>query len=362
MTMLEEPRMQLTNQNQFGRATWPGHQQMSLPGLGEGGLEQMRLFDTNRAGPANVYSMNPSRDAADWRDQDKQVPLNAEQQEIVDDEDYTVRGEFFEFPVGQDDREHMAYGGAHQETISDTKERGTYLGHEEYPAQPNVGLQFRDLQTGGDGYSQSEWWTPNSEDGRLGTEVGRIQFHEDDWGPNVDYAEINPLYQGRGFSRDALTEVAGGLEPGEGIMHAGSFTSAGSGAFQKKGIPTVDQIEGGYDDWVEGLEVDDDEVMDMARDQFPDEDWDGPDPPMSLADELRAEMNYDRQQDPDNRSMFREGLEEMQSQVLAKLPGRRGAFAQGGWKPERKFARNEELPGMPQKYAGGQDFDYTRGR
>ncbi|MCA1781927.1 MAG: hypothetical protein LC679_07055 [Intrasporangiaceae bacterium] len=165
MTMLEEPRMQLTNQNQFGRATWPGHQQMSLPGLGEGGLEQMRLFDTNRAGPANVYSMNPSRDAADWRDQDKQVPLNAEQQEIVDDEDYTVRGEFFEFPVGQDDREHMAYGGAHQETISDTKERGTYLGHEEYPAQPNVGLQFRDLQTGGDGYSQSEWWTPNPEEG-----------------------------------------------------------------------------------------------------------------------------------------------------------------------------------------------------
>lgn len=345
------------NNSQF-RVRYPTHHQLELPFEGSENLntgpEQMRMFDTHRAGPANVYAANPSMDTADWGDQDREVPLSDEGREMVDDEEFTLSGEFFQFPVGQADREFMAYGGAHQEKLTETKDVGTYLGHDAYPGRTNPGMQFGDLtpEADGDDYrgeASQSYFTDE------GTEVGRVQWHDDEWGPNVDYAEINPLYRGRGFSREAIAGFAEdrSMEGEGGIVHAGSYTAAGSGAFHAKGIPTIDDIEHGYDDWVGGLDPDDEFVRDVAAARYPEEDWNSPNAPQSFLDEIREEARGEMRDDPDNRMMFRENLEDMQSQVLANLPGRRGAFAQG-WKPKfptRGF--NDEFPGMPQKYTGG---------
>ena len=337
------------NRRQF---SGPQYEQLALPGMGRG-TEQMRLFDTHRAGPANVYARNPSLDAVDWRDEDREVPLSEEGIELVEDEEHEIRGEFFEFPVSRPDREFMAYGTAHHEKIGQTHDEGTHLGHDAYPEKTNPDLRFSDLHEDGFDYDQRQWFTDE------GTMVGKINYHEDDWGPNVDHAEINPLYRGRGFSRDALRTVAGGLEPGEGIMHAGSFTTAGAGAFHAKGIPTEDDIERSFDEWVYGMEPDEDEVLMMAEDRYPEEDWRSPDAPQSYLDEIRTDLIESRRDDPDTRMMFRENLEEMQSQVLGSLPGgRKSAFTQG-WKPKfptRGFA--EELPGMPKPGISSDDWRY----
>ena len=337
----------------------PQYEQLSLPGAGRG-TEQMRLFDTHRAGPANVYAANPSLDASDWRDADREVPLSEEGIELVEDDEHEISGEFFNFPTGRSDREFMAYGGAHHEKIGQTADEGTYLGHDAYPEKVNPDLRFSDLSEDGFDYDERQWFTDE------GTMVGKINYHEDDWGPNVDHAEINPLYRGRGFSRDALKTVAGGLEPGEGVMHAGSFTTAGHGAFQAKGIPTEDDLERGFEDWVQTREPDEEMVTDLSLDRLqnfhPDQPWDDVD---QWTDEMRElefetrsgveeDLRHEMRDDPDARMEFRGNLEEMQAQVLGSLPGggRKASFAQG-WKPKgptRGF--DEELPGMPQKYTG----------
>lgn len=354
------------NNNQFqGRATYPSHQQLQLPFEGSenvgGGSEQMRLFDTHRAGPANVYAMNPSADVGDWRDVDRDVALEPEEEEVVfgaHDEDYVppgMDGQFFEFesPPESEERHYLANQGAHQRSISESKQSGTYLGHDEYPSKVRPDLGFGDLEEEIGDYDERRWVTDE------GTEVGKIRFHEDDWGPNVDYAEINPMYRGRGFSRDALTKVAGGLEPGEGIMHAGSFTMAGSGAFHAKGVPTEHDIESGYEDFSEQRReemFDPDTVRERAAEIYPDEDpdfWDSDDADPYLHDARSELLGEFQDREPELRMEFRDNLEEMQSQVLANLPSsRKGAFVEG-WKPKFPTSgKAEELPGMPQKYTG----------
>lgn len=339
------------------KANYPQSQQLALPGLGQD-VEQMRLFDTRRAGPANIYAMNTSPDASDWRDKDIAVPLGEEQQAIVDDDEYTVSGEFFEFPIGLDDREFMAYGSAHNQEIQRTQREGTHLGHENYPERTNPGLQFSDLLEDSDGWAEASWWTPGQ------TEVGRVDFHEDRWGPNVDHAEINPLYRGRGFSREAIPDFAANLEPGAGIVHAGGYTDAGRGAFHAKGIPTETDIEYGFADFVEQMDVDEDEVTDFAMDRLRSYHGDAADlDPSEWTEDMGIDYQHFREtaeesireqaaDDSYTESMYREQLEDMQEQVLANLPtSRKGAFM-SGWKPEHKTGRQEELPGMPSKYTG----------
>ena len=336
------------------RFSGPQYEQLAMPGMGRG-TEQMRLFDTHRAGPANVYAANPSLDAADWRDVDREVPLSEEGIELVEDDEHEIQGEFFEFPVGRSDREFMAYGTAHHEKIGQTHEEGTHLGHDAYPEKVNPDLRFSDLSDSNMNYDEREWYTDE------GTMVGKIEYHEDDWGPNVDHAEINPLYRGRGFSGDALKTVAGGLEPGEGVMHAGSFTSAGSGAFQKKGIPTEDDLERGFGDWVAGLDVDEDDVLNEAEMRYPDEDWSSDDAPQSFLNEIRQDLVEARFDDPDMRMQFRENLEELQAQTLQSLPGtssRKGAFVEG-WKPKGPTrGTQEKFAGMPEPSIASDDWRY----
>ena len=138
-------------------------------------------------------------------------------------------------------------------------------------------------------------------------------------------------------------------------MHAGSFTQAGHGAFQAKGIPTEDDIERGFDDYLEQRisSIDDEEVRHHLEVAYPDEDWDSSDAPWSLAEGIQRELADEYRQDPMQRDMYREDLESMQAQVLENLPdSRRGAFAQG-WKPKYPTrGKQEEFEGLPQKYIG----------
>lgn len=347
------------------RAQYPSTQQLALPDLG-GPPEQMRLFDTRRAGPANIYAMNPSLDASEWRDKDVVVPLGEEGQALVDDDEFTVSGEFFEFPTGRSDREFVAYGSAHREDLKRTQEEGTYLGHEEYPGRVNPGLQFSELLedegAAERSYGQSvSWYTPEGD-----TEVGRVEYDMGQWGPQVAYAEINPLYRGRGFSREAIPQFASRLGPGDGVVHAGGFTAAGDAAFHAKGIPTETDLDQGFYEFVGDLEPDEDDVVDFAMDRL--RTMYGPTAVEADSSEWSEDMvdDYDHllvtsaqllqddlQNDPTIQETYRENLELMQEQVLANLPtSRKGAFM-SGWKPEHKTGRQEELPGMPLKYTGG---------
>ena len=299
------------NRNQF---QGPRTQQLPLPGMGS--PEQMRLFDTHRAGPASIYGLNPATDASDWTDQDKQVarePADLERLDEGDDEEPVMRGEFFDFPLSQEDQDFVTFAPAHTREMGRQRDAGTYLGHDEYPTKASPEVQFGDLLTDGDGWGEASWHT------REGSLVGKVGFHEDRWGPQVEHAEINPLYRGRGFSARAIPEFAANLEEGQGIVHAGGFTPAGARAFQAKGIPTETQIDQAFNDFL-------------------------------FTSEESGDLDLD---DMDSlEETFRGNLEVMQDQVLKNLPtSRKGAFAKG-WRPEYKFGRQEELPEMPPKYSG----------
>lgn len=295
--------MAIVNSRQFGYG--PDTHQLSLPGLGDGD-EQMRLFDVRNSGPANVYTANTASDATNWRDRDIPVELDEDEREIVNDDfGYSVPGNFFEFEVGEPDRAHIAAGRAHGRTEVEAIREGNYLGADAYP-RLDTGLQFEDLYNeAGYGWHNERVWTSPS-----GTEVGKVRWHEDEWGPNVDAAEINPGFQGRGFSREAMRVVAEEAHEEGQIIHAGSFTDAGAGAFHRKGIPTERDLERGFEDYAEAV----------------------------FSEDPGA---YDPEFEREN---FKDLAVEMQGQALAALPSRRGSFDQG-WKPKPLTGKQEKLPG-----------------
>lgn len=348
--------MPALNRRQF----YPTQQQLALPGLAAEAPEQMRLFDTHRAGPANVYAANPAADASQWQDRDRTVPVTEDEHAIIEDEDYALRGEFSTFPIGREDREFIAYGGAHQRAFQQSRDDGTYLGHDAYPAKTNPDVQFSDLQH--DDYEDTQWWT----DG--GTLVGEVAWHEDEWGPYVNTAEINPMYRGRGFTREAIPDFARRrAEDTPGIVHAGSYTEDGTRAFHAKGIPTTSDIEEGYDAYVDDMDIEPDteSLVEMLADSEVGSDrgwdWNAPESEWSREQETAFSEEYDRAVEDERenfryegyaREDYRESLEAMQEQVLANLPSSRtGQFAAGWagpWKPKGPASgRNEKLPGMP---------------
>ena len=341
------------NRNQF----YPSQQQLAIPGLDQ--PEQMRLFDTRRAGPANVYTANPSPNAADWKDRDLSVDLSTEGQEILDDESYEVQGRFSTFPLGEDARAYVAYGQAHGDAIRASRDDGTYLGHDAYPERVHPDLRFGDLdvEDASLGEDITRWNAPD------GTVVGEVDWEPDRWGPYVNTAEINPLYRGRGFTREAIPDFAGiASEYTRGIVHAGSYTDAGAGAFHAKGVPTTSDIERGYEDYVD-REVSEIPVESLKQDALENMrggevgldqgwDWEAPEDTWSSAqrDALGHEVEYltgyfreSMLDDPETTEQYLDQLEGMQEAVLSKLPGRRSAFEQG-WKPQAKFGRQEEFP------------------
>lgn len=334
----------------------PSIQQRTLPGLGQ--AEQMRLFDTQKVGPANVYRANTSPEATDWRDQDVPTQLSPRKQKELDDDEYGVLGQFFRFPLGPEARSHVVHGSVHTRTLREAKEDGTYLGHDAYPERVHPDLTVDDLENddygddewteqfrGQSSTEQTNWFAPD------GTLVGRVEHHDDEWGPQVDHAEINPLYRGRGFARDNIAEFAdmyaGG---GRGIVHAGGYTADGSKAFHARGIPTETDIEYMYDAWRENLDVDQDDLEELIDIQLYDQgrNPDSPEEREAIRDaaESRLRENYRDGGGPHSREVFLDTLEESQEHVLANIPGRRSAFMDG-WKPKRVRGTNVELPGMP---------------
>jgi len=227
-----------TNPVQF-----PKRYQPQLPGTQDEVSGQMPLFGVRNAGPANVYSRIDSPDARDWTSDQPSVPLIKDEKRILgydpDDpgapgyDEYgdmgSTSGQFFEFtsPAGSSERQHEAYKIAHEQAI---QEQST-LGYDAYPKKVNPDMAFRDLysEEGDWGLGQRDYYTPE------GTLAGRVDYEEGTFGPHVNYAEINPLYKGRGWSKDAMMDF---MSDAEGIVHAGDFTNAGAGAFEKKGIPT----------------------------------------------------------------------------------------------------------------------------
>lgn len=330
------------------RLTGPQFQQLQLPGTEDGpDDEQMRLFETHRAGPGSLYALNPSPDASEWRDVDREVPLEEDEREILEEEGDINRGEFYNFysPAHSQEREFLANQGAFGRSREAFEQAGTYLGEEKFPDQPRPDLQFRDIYSD-EGYGERTWSTDE------GTEVGKVSYHDDAWGPYVETAEINPLYRGRGFSREAITEFAGGLEPEEGVVHAGSYTPAGAGAFHAKGIPTVRDIETAFESHIRDT-LDEEQVTELARENRPDLPWDTEDSATLSRNErwamddvietTRDRLTQDMYSDDYAQEEFRDHLYDMQEQVLSRLSESRVGSFLSGWKPEAKRGVQEKL-------------------
>lgn len=328
------------------RGIGPQFQQLPLPGIGDDrGPEQMRLFDTHRAGPAAIYAKNPSFDAANWQDRDKYVPRTAEEEAIYsgEDENPMERGEFYDFESEpfSSEREFVANQDAYGRSRQQFEEAGTHLGHDAYPERVNPDLKFDDLviDEGGYGYGETTWST------REGTPVGKVTYNEDEWGPYVETAEVSPMYRGRGFSRDAITDFA---STAEGIVHAGSYTEAGAGAFHAKGIPTAHDLRDGFEQWIGDREPDDDVIMERARDLFPDKDWEGASAAEAgergtLLRQLRSRAELDMLDDEDLREEYKDTLGDIQGHMVGKIEAsRRGEFY-GGWKPKQSWGWQEKM-------------------
>ena len=332
---------------------YPTHQQPSLPGLGDPErTEQMPLFETHRAGPANVYTRFDTGDANQWTDRPRNVSLTEDEREVLDPgedewfEEATPMqsGQFFQFesPPGSSEREWEANLQAHGRSVQEFQRGGRLLGHDAYPQQVNPNLQFEDLHAEPD-MGRTSYYTPE------GTEVGRVEFHDDEWGPNVDYAEINPLYRGRGFTKPAMIDFASDAEDyGQGIVHAGGFTAAGAGAFHAKGIPERGELDQGFEDFAsERIEADVEDMLPEAlRGEYPDEDWDSEDAPQGYADSLRDDLTSELHEDQDRmldlRDEYAGGLRDLQSDVIAQGSRRKGEFL-AGWKPKTKVGFQEKL-------------------
>lgn len=353
----------------MGAFRGPDFQQLELPGVSEPkGPTQMRMFDTlavpdgvREKGTA-VYARNPSLDAAEWNDQDIFPGYDKSESETMFDPDGgTIQGEFFEFehPVGSREREFQAGGSMHKRLQG---QEGV-LGHDAFPERVRPELQFSDLsEEGGYGmFNEKDYLTDE------GSLAGRVQYHEDEWGPNVDYAEINPLYKGRKFSRDAILDFAGDLGPGEGIVHAGGFTDAGAGAFHAKGIPTEGDISRGLDDYRARQTdlaydyIDDEAVEQYARNSAPDLPWEEPDTADDAAwEEMDFAIDDAREQvarslaegwsgdnpafDEAVESEYRSELEGLQQFTLNKIRSRLNNFTEGkGGAIPKKTAVQEKL-------------------
>lgn len=319
------------------RGIGPQFQQLPLPGLGEEGTEQMRLFDTHVAGPAAIYAKNPSPDAADWGNQDKTVPLNEDETELLTGEEglSEERGEFYDFDSApySTEREFVANRGAYGRSRSEFEQAGTHLGHEAYPDRVNPNTRFDDLLVDED-HGEMTWST------REGSPVGKVTYNEDEWGPYVDTAEVSPLYQGRGFSRDAITDFASSAE---GIVHAGSFTNAGAGAFHAKGIPTANDLRDGFEEWIGNREPDEEKIEEIARERHPDLDWEGGVGVGRALLSTRADLELDMMEDEDLREEYKDTLGDIQGHMVGKIEAsRRGEFY-GGWKPKQTWGWQEKM-------------------
>ena len=113
------------------------------------------------------------------------------------------------------------------------------LGHDAPPARPNPNMRWQDLQRDiewvDEGGHELNYSTPQ------GSRVASVYMEEDDWGPLVKTAEVARDYQGRGWSREMMGDIAQDYA-GSGLIHSDGFTIAGEGAFQKKGVPEEDDI------------------------------------------------------------------------------------------------------------------------
>lgn len=242
---------------EVSRAQFPEFNQPQLPGMGGGSSRQMPLFKTQQAGdiPANVYSKFDEADAGQWTEPQDFELSDEESRTLSDPSGGRKQGMFFDFNSfpHSTERQHQAFKPAHERA----REQEGVLGYENFPEQPNPDLQFGDLEAQ---HGVSKFGSSNfddfddfdDEDEGLtfttpeGSEVGKVSFHQDEWGPAVEEAEINPLYKGRGWSGDAMAEFVSGAE---GIVHASGFTEAGQQAFRQKGIPTDYDIEGQFSEF-----------------------------------------------------------------------------------------------------------------
>jgi hypothetical protein len=298
---------------QFKTVQYPQHQQLALPGMGDS-PEQMSLFRTTKFGDANVYQRNLSKDAEDWGSRAERG--GKPDLEILEGESFSVPSEFFGTRFtpepGSTERRWAAFAEGYGEEIKGED----VLGHDAYPDRANPDLKFDDLHSYQEDDGSVDYSTPE------GTLVGRVQFHDDEWGSNVDYAEISPLYKGRKFSREAIKDFTENYA--SGVVHAGSYSDEGEKAFQAKGIPTTEDIEEALYDWTEGL---------VDESEFPNE---GP-----WVMDRQREIESVRQAyawDEDTRRDFRESLEEVQGEILRKLQPRKGS----GWKPRPMKGRQME--------------------
>jgi len=218
---------------------------------------QLPMFRTTKAGPANVYErLGPEETIPDEpaaAPESTYVPL--ELSTGLFDGKHAIRGVFgdFETSPGSSEMEYLENRDPHQRAIMQSRSEGTLLGYEAYPDRVNPDLYFQDLERSdpepvgfhGTG-SRVDFRTPE------GTTVGRVDYSENEWGPSIDTAEVNPLYKGRGFSKDAMIDF---VSEADGVVHADDFTAEGSKAFRARGIPTGLDLEnmavergGGYYD------------------------------------------------------------------------------------------------------------------
>lgn len=314
---------------EVNRAQFPEFNQPQLPGMGGSG-RQMPLFKTEQAGdiPANVYSKFDEADAGQWTEP-QDFELSGEESRVLSDPSGgRKKGMFFDFNSfpHSTERQHQAFEPAHERA----REQEGVLGYEHFPKQPNPDLQFDDLQSN---FGVSKFGSSNfddfddfdDEDEGLtfttpeGSEVGKVSFHEDEWGPAVEEAEINPLYKGRGWSGDAMAEFVSGAE---GVVHAGGFTPAGQQAFRQKGIPTSDDLEQSFDEYKE---------RDLRGSGEEDE-------------EFGSEYGFggmDPDVDTELREEFTNQAMEMQQQAVEQH--RRGRSRKGGGPPMGKKGTQEKL-------------------
>lgn len=231
--------------------------QPRLPGTSE--PKQMALFHTAKAGdlPANIYRRSYHPDAPS----ESNLRLNPDEQRTLSDPNEHERGVFFDWdsPANSSERQFLAYGEAHEREVGidqHEKARGVQsqiLGYDKFPEQVNPDLDFEDLIPE-EGVRGSNFGFKDPDEPGItfrspeGSEIAKVTYDEDEWGPNVHEAEVNPLYKGRGWTKPAMTDFVG---QAEGVVHAGGFTHAGSKAFRAKGIPTDEDLNQGLSERVE---------------------------------------------------------------------------------------------------------------